>query len=147
MIRYGFLAVVALLSTVAAFGQQKYDGIEYVRQRTAGEKKSSHRVTGSVKFDGNNKALEFLDEGGVSAVRISYEKITGLQNVTKGVGPTLVHFHDPKHFFRILYTDSEGKSNSVAISADKGEALNLMLNAQAASGKKIKDKDECCVWF
>jgi hypothetical protein len=98
-------------------------------------------VTGSVRFDGENKALEFLDENGVSVIRISYEKITGLQNVAKGVGPTLVHFHDPKHFFRILYTDSKGKPSSIAMSADKGEAPNVMLAAQAASGKKIEDKD------
>jgi len=50
----------------------------------------SRLVTGSVRFDGENKALEFLDENGVSVIRISYEKITGLQNVTKGVGPNVM---------------------------------------------------------
>ena len=145
-IRKGILALVGLLST-AALGQQEYNGIEYLRPTAAGQKKASHPVTGSVRFDDDTKALEFLDENGVSVVTIPCEKITSLQNVTKGVGPTLVHFHDPKHFFKISYTDNKGKPNFVAVNAAKGEARNVMLAAQAASGKQIEDKDECCVWF
>jgi hypothetical protein len=137
---------VVIVSFTAALAQQKYDGIDYLRPKTIKEK-NSHLVTGSVRFDGDNKAMDFLDETGVSLVRISYEKITGLHNVTKGVGPTLVHFHGPRRFLRILYTDAEAKPGSVVMTADKGEAWNVMLAAQAASGKKIEDKDTCCVWF
>ena len=53
--------------------------------------------------------------------------------------------HPAKHYFKIWYTDANGRKRSIALSQSKREAWYVMLQLQGSSGRTT-DKSECCVF-
>src|ERR1700674_3685537 len=78
-VRKGILAVGGiLLMSTATLGQRKFDHVHYLKPGAKEQKKGDHPVKGTVVFDGNQKAVEFLDEKGNSNISIPTDKITDM---------------------------------------------------------------------
>ena len=140
-VRKGILAVGGiLLMSTATLGQRKFDHVHYLKPGAKEQKKGDHPVKGTVLFDGNQKAVEFLDEKGNSNISIPTDKITDMFVEQKV--PLLL---SNKFLLTIRYTDTEGTRKSVVITLDKHNWRDVLIAAAAETGKEVFHKDGCCV--
>lgn len=140
-VRKGILAVGGiLLMSTAVLGQRKFDHVKYLKPGTKEQKKGDHPVKGTVVFDGNQKAVEFLDEKDNSNISIPTDKITDMFVEQKV--PLLL---SNKFLLTIRYTDTEGTRKSVVITLDKHNWRDVLVAAAAETGKEVFHKDRCCV--
>ena len=140
-VRKGILAVGGiLLMSTATLGQRKFDHVHYLKPGAKEQKKGDHPVKGTVVFDGNQKAVEFLDEKGNSNISIPTDKITDMFVEQKV--PLLL---SNKFLLTIRYTDTEGTRKSVVITLDKHNWRDVLIAAAAETGKEVFHKDGCCV--
>jgi hypothetical protein len=140
-VRKGILAVGGiLLMSTATLGQRKFDHVHYLKPGAKEQKKGDHPVKGTVVFDGNQKAVEFLDEKGNSNVSIPIDKITDMFVEQKV--PLLL---SNRFVLTIRYTDTEGTGKSVVITLDKHNWRDVLIAAAAETGKEVFHKDGCCV--
>jgi hypothetical protein len=140
-VRKGILAVGGiLLMSTATLGQRKFDHVHYLKPGAKEQKKGDHPVNGTVVFDGNQKAVEFLDEKGNSNISIPTDKITDMFVEQKV--PLLL---SNRFVLTIRYTDTEGTGKSVVITLDKHNWRDVLIAAAAETGKEVFHKDGCCV--
>ena len=140
-VRKGILAVGGiLLMSTATLGQRKFDHVHYLKPGAKEQKKGDHPVKGTEMFDGNQKAVEFLDEKGNSNISIPTDKITDMFVEQKV--PLLL---SNKFLLTIRYTDTEGTRKSVVITLDKHNWRDVLIAAAAETGKEVFHKDGCCV--
>ena len=131
----------ALLVSIAALGQRRFDQIEYLKPQIEGQKKDRHRVKGSVVFDREKSTVDFLDDKGVAVVSIPEGKVTSLLDENKL--PLLpLHTHGATHYLTIQYTDINGIVKFVVI----GDASKIVAVAEVEIGKMASRKDGCCRW-
>lgn len=142
MVRIGILALGGILvMSTAAFGQRKFDHIQY-QTWTKEQKNGDHPLKGSVVFDSNKKAVEFLDEKGDSILIIPTDKITNPMVVDYKARLLKVDY-----LLTIRYTDIEGADKSVVITLHKGNLRDVLLAAATETRKEVFHKDGCCPVF
>jgi len=130
-----------LLFSTAVLGQQKFDHAEYMKPKTEGQKKQDQFVKGSIFFDKDKRALEFIDDKGDLVISIPTDKIQSLLYETKlPISP--VHPWFKRDFLTIQYTDTDGTGKSAVIHMDERNAWKIVACAQAESGKKADRNDK-----
>jgi hypothetical protein len=141
----------ALLLSTASLSATKFDGAEYLRPKTEGQKKDDHPVKGSISFDKDKKTVEFVDEKGASLVSIPNERIKTMlyERTSKPryaeailISPFFLFAHSKKHFLTIQYTDADGQGKFAMIHMDKGNARDIVAAAEAETGKKVERAEE-----
>ena len=110
-VRKGILALGGmLLVSSAALGQHKFDHVQYLKPWTKGQKQGSYPVKGSLVFDRDRKAVEFLDEKNNEVISFPNENITSISVALKDaswlLNPIVVWV--PKCFLTFRYKDTEG---------------------------------------
>jgi len=122
---------------------RKFDHCEYLKKDKGHQ---TRHYSGSVVFDTDKKAIEFLDQKDAMVVLIPNYRIRDLFYETK-IPALPFHAHSVTDFFIISYADSDGKSKSIVINMDKCKHFDIVTEAAAATGKSVSyARDRCCVW-
>jgi hypothetical protein len=141
----------ALIFAAASFANVKFDHAEYLRPKVEGQKKDDHPVKGSVSFDRDKKALEFLDAKGASVLSIPNDRIKSIlyEQTSKPryaeailISPWFLLAKSKKHFLTIQYTDADGLGKFAVIHMDKTNARDIVATAEAETGKKVDRSEE-----
>ena len=106
-----------------------------------GRKKGNHALNGSVVFDSEKGAVDFLDQKGNSILSIPNDKITNpmhLEPKPRLIGPPY------QYLLTIRYTDDKGIEKSVAITLGQRNLREVMLAASAETGKEVFHEGGCC---
>jgi len=140
-----------LLFSTAALARTKFDHDEYMKPKTEGQKKDDHPVKGSVAFDRDKKTVDFLDEKGASVISIPDDKIKSMlyEKTSKPryaeailISPFFLFAHSKKHFLTIQYADADGTWKFAMIHMDKSNARDIVVAAEAETGKKVERSEE-----
>jgi hypothetical protein len=148
------LAALVCLTLVTGLGAAvKFDKVEYMPPKVAGEKQNGNPVKGQISFDKDKKLVVFQDEKSQAVVTIPYAKIksmlyekTSKPRYAKAIllSPFFLFTKSKKHFLTIQYTDDAGAGKFSVFHLDKGNARDIINSAEAetvrrSSGPK-KDK-------
>jgi hypothetical protein len=144
--RKGILALGGmLLMSSAALGQHKFDHVQYLKPWTKGQKQGSYPVKGSLVFDRDRKAVEFLDEKNNAVISFPNENITSISVARKDaswlLNPIVVWV--PKCFLTFRYKDTEGAEQSaVLIILENKSTRELLMATAAETGKEVFHRED-----
>jgi|SRR5215469_14261305 len=133
--------------SVAGSTANKFDHAEYMKATSAGQKRAEPAVKGTLLFDGEQKAVDFLDSKRASAFSIKYDSIKTMlyEEADKPryaeavlISPLFLLSHSKKHYLTIQYTDGSGAGQFVIVHLDKKNARDAVAAAEAATGKKVE---------
>ncbi len=148
------ISLSMLLSAgVAAAETIKFDKAEYMppKVQESKDKKAGNPVKGVICFDKDAKVLTFVDSKGTTVVSIPYDKIksmlyekTSHPRYTEAilVSPFFLFSKTKKHFLTIQYTNAAGEGQFAMIHLDKGNARDIVAQAEAETGKKADMTEE-----
>ncbi len=149
--------ILSTISTILVFtslayakgdkpGSNSFDRAEYL-QGTTGQPKAAPPVKGTLRFNPDEKAVEFLDAKGVSALRIPYDSIKSLlyEQAAKPryaeailISPLFILAKSTKHFLTVQYTNDGGASVYAIFHLDKSNVRDAVATAEAQTGKKVE---------
>lgn len=154
---YQFAVAVLLASCLAASQEpskiNNFDSAEYLKLAAGGDKdkKEATRIGGTLSFNNDKKAVEFLGKKDLPEFSIKYDTIKSLLYERTStpryvaavlVSPFFLFSHSKKHYLTIQYTDDGGAGKFVSIHLDKKNAREAVATAEAATGKKVEREEE-----
>jgi hypothetical protein len=154
---FRYIAVAILLTSLLAASDEpakisNFDSAEYIKlSANADNKKTATRIGGTLSFNNDKKAVEFLSDKEVPAFSIKYDAIKSMLYERTStpryvaailVSPFFLFSHSKKHYLTIQYTDDAGAGQFVSIHLDKKNAREVVATAEAATGKKVEREEE-----
>lgn len=150
------VVALILLASFLVYGEEpprisNFDSAEYIKVATGADKKTATRISGTLSFNNEKKAVEFLDYKGAPAFSVKYDAIKSLLYERTStpryvaailVSPFFLFSHSKKHYLTIQYTDDAGTGQFVSIHLDKKNARDAVATAEAATGKKVEREEE-----
>lgn len=155
------LVMILLFVTVASaqnspdakgMDNHKFNKAEYLPATSGGQIKAGNPVKGTLFFNNDQKAVNFLQESGSSVLDIKYDAIKGMtyEKASKPryaeavlVSPLFLLSHAKKHYLTFQYTDPVSNEGKYAIvHLDKKNAREAVACAEAQTGKKVEQVEE-----
>ena len=128
-----------------------FDHAEYLQGTSSGQRKAAPAVKGSLHFNPDQRAVEFLDAKGASVLRINYDSIKSIlyEQTSKPryaeailISPLFILSSSKKHFLTMQYTDDSGAAQYAIFHLDKGNARDAIAAAEAQTGRKVEHVEE-----
>jgi|SRR5271154_5256599 len=141
-----FLASFALAAEVQG-NASAFNHAEYLQTVTSGNKKTGHKVEGTLSFDSEAKSVQFLDKKETPAFSIQYASIRSLvyEQTSKPRYLDAILFsglflltHEKKHFLTIQFTDASGAGQFVIVHLDKRNVREAIAKASAETGMSVE---------
>lgn len=129
----------------------RFDKAEYFPATTTGQKKAGTSVKGTLFFDNEKKAVDFLQESGSPAISIKYDAIKTMtyEKASKPryaeaviISPLFLLSHAKKHYLTFQFTDDGGEGKYAIVRLDKKNAREAVACAEAQTGKKVEQVEE-----
>lgn len=131
----------------------KFGKAEYVPPKDEGSKnkKGGNPIKGEVCFDKGAKVFTFVDDKSNTVVTIPYDKIKSMLYEKTShpryaeaiiISPFFLFSKTKKHFLTIQYTNAAGEGQFAMIHMDKGNARDIVAQAEADTGKKVDLSEE-----
>jgi hypothetical protein len=147
------LASSILFLTSIAYGKGEkpesnaFDRTEYLQGTPSGQRKAAPTLKESLRFDSDQRAIEFLDAKGATALRVNYDSIKSIlyeQTSTPSfvdavlISPLFLFSSSKKHLLTIQYTDDGGAAEYAIFHLDKSNAPEAIAAAGAQTAKKVE---------
>ena len=160
--RYITAILVMLLFVSISFAQKtadtkgmdnhKFGKAEYLPATSTGQIKAGNPVKGTLFFNNDQKAVNFLQESGSSVLELKYDAIKSItyEKASKPryaeavlISPMFLLSHAKKHYLTFQYTDPVSNEGKYAIvHLDKKNAREAVACAEAQTGKKVEQVEE-----
>jgi len=157
-VRTKIITILAIAMSMLLFANTitaaivKFGKAEYMPPKAEGsKKKEGNPVKGEVCFDRDAKAFTFVDDKGNTVVAIPYDKVKSMLYEKTShpryaeailISPFFLFSKTKKHFLTIQYTNAAGEGQFAMIHMDKGNARDIVAQAEADTGTKVDLSEE-----